>query len=78
MLDLVVKHLDSTAQPTGTSKTKKKADPRLGALTTEIKDLRRDLKEKAKDVAEALASLEGEDRAIDWQNIAQGFVEVNS
>jgi len=76
-LDLVIKRLDVMAQPTGTGKAKKKADPRLIELLSGIRKAKQDLKAKAHDVVESLAGLEEGDRAIQWNSIAAGYIEVS-
>lgn len=73
----MIKRLDTLAQPTGTGKTKKKADPRVVELLSEVRKITQDLKAKSQDVVDSLAALEEGDRAIQWERFAAGYIDVS-
>jgi hypothetical protein len=76
-LDLIVKRLDVLAQPTGTGKAKKKADARVVELLSDVRKIKQELRTKALEVAESLARLEESDRAINWEGVSAGYIEVS-
>ena len=76
ILAIISKRLEALSQPVGTGKSKKKADPRFVTLSSTVREIKNDLKTKSAEVGEKLSVLEEADKAINWDEIAAGLIEV--
>ena len=46
-------------------------------LLSEVRKIKQDLKAKSQNVVDSLAALEEGDRAIQWEGVAAGYIDVS-